>query len=236
VETLGPFFKGCDSALIVTVHDMTRAQTNNMSEDSVLTINMINAAAENGVKHIVFVGSFTVIAPTKITIISSRFIPCEALLVKLGKEKGIKWTSLRASTFADNLLMNKDSIKNASSVRLINGHIPLVHTRDIGKSGAACLAGDADAHSGKIYDICGPELLSSPDIAKVFSKVLGREIKWVDITKDEVAKCPPALQEIWTYIMEGGKNALPFPGHVKELTGQNTSFETFVREHLAEFQ
>ena len=48
-----------------------------------------------------------------------------------------------------------------------NLYYPLVDTRDIGKSAAACLAEGPNKHHEKIYEISGPEILSGPDIARV---------------------------------------------------------------------
>ncbi len=80
-DTLNNVFSGCDVAVLVTPHDPNRG----MNDDAKLTETMIMKAIDSGdVKYIVYVGSFTCNFPDTIPIISSRFIPSESLLAKLG--------------------------------------------------------------------------------------------------------------------------------------------------------
>lgn len=96
LDTLNKAFEGVNSALIVTPHDPVKGiSEDGFADDALLTANMINAAVNNGVKYIVLVASFTTHNPEKMKIIGSRFKPSEDLLIKLEKEKGIKWTVLR---------------------------------------------------------------------------------------------------------------------------------------------
>eukprot|EP00971_Amphidinium_carterae_P098099 1940746-Amphidinium_carterae.1 len=55
-ETLSTAFVGADYAVIVTPHDDSRGMAD-AAADAAMTANMINAAKEAGVKHIVYVGS-----------------------------------------------------------------------------------------------------------------------------------------------------------------------------------
>ena len=50
----------------------------------------------------------------------------------------------------------------------------MVDTRDIGKSGAACLAAHGEGHHGKYYEMNGPEMLDGEFMAKVLAKVFGK--------------------------------------------------------------
>jgi len=80
-ETLATSFEGVDVAVIVTPLDYSRG----MSDDAQLTINMVNAAYEAGVSHVVYVGSWTVNAPDGVPMLATRFAPTEARLVELSK-------------------------------------------------------------------------------------------------------------------------------------------------------
>jgi nucleoside-diphosphate-sugar epimerase len=60
-------------AVIVTPFDPSRG----FASDSQLTINMINSAVAAGVKRIVYVGSWTVHQPERVSGIAQRFIPTE---------------------------------------------------------------------------------------------------------------------------------------------------------------
>ena len=170
-ETLKVAFDGVDSALIVTPHDPAR----DFGDDAQLTANMINQAVASNVKYIVLVASWTVHYPDKMPIISSRFVSSEKLLEKLSKEKNIKYTVLRGGFFMENLLPGlKNTVKSQSAFFLPLLVCAMVDTRDIGKSGAACLAVSGEGHHAKYYEMTGPEILSGEDYATILSKVFGK--------------------------------------------------------------
>jgi uncharacterized protein YbjT (DUF2867 family) len=230
--TLDRAFTGAHSALIVTPFDPARG----MSDDSALTVNMINAAAQAGVKYIVLVASWTVKAPERIGQIAMRFVAAEQLLAKLGKEKGIRWTVLRGGYFMENLLHTLPaSVKSEASVKLFNCNIPYVDTRDIGMSAAACLATDGRDHDRQCYEMSGPELLSSEQVAHTLSKVLGRELKYVEQPRQGLTYAPKPIADLMTYVLDEGKTAVPFSDHVRKLTGQAHTLEQFFRDHISSF-
>jgi uncharacterized protein YbjT (DUF2867 family) len=191
-KSLIPAFEGAQSALIVTTFDSNRG----FADDAFLTANLINSAVENGVKYIVLVGSWTVHAD-KMAILTSRFKPSEELLVKLEKEKGINWTVLRGGFFMENLI-HMFKVSDASEIRLPDFLFPMVATRDIGRSAAACLASDnQEQHYGKYYEMSGPEQLTGDIIAKTFSSVLNREVKFNPLSMDEVRSyLPPYIVQV----------------------------------------
>jgi uncharacterized protein YbjT (DUF2867 family) len=232
-DTLEPAFAGAHSTLIVTPHDPARG----MSDDSSLTVNMINAAAQAGVKYIVLVASWTVKAPERIGEIASRFVAAEELLVKLGNEKSIRWTVLRGGFFMENLLhMVSTSVKNESAVKFVQCHIPFVDTRDIGKSAAACLATDGKVHDRMHYEMSGPEMLSFEDVAWRLSELLGREIKYVEQPREIVKHMPKPVADLMNYVLDEGKTAVPFSDHVKKLTGKAHTLDQFLRDHINSFK
>ena len=195
-----------------------------------MTINMINKAVDHGVKHIVLVSAWTTPFNPKMPMTNGRFKPPEDFLVDIGKRKEIAWTVLRAGFFMDNCLyMLKDSVKDKSLVNFPNVHIPM---RDIGKSAAACLASTNGEYNRKFYDINGiyeilswlrlpsfvfnfffvlfvlqgPELLSGSDLAEKFSKVLGREIKFNELSRETVNQAfPPYVADIFNFIFDNGR-------------------------------
>lgn len=231
-ETLKKAFENADYALIVTPHD----PASGIENDANLNETLINHAVENGVKYIVWVGSFTVKDPVRMSMISRRFVSSEKLLEKLGKEKGLKWTVLRGGYFMENWLNPhiKDSIKTKSSVNFPKIYVATVDTRDIGRSAAACLAAsNIEQHNGKKYEMNGPEILSTEDVVKAFSKVLGKELTYNDAPTREMLKStlPPPIAEIIEYFLDEGKSATPFTQDVKNLTGHNITFEQFLNDH-----
>ena len=256
--TLDYAFRGAQSALIVT--PFTHESISGASNDSQLAINMINSAVANGVKYIVLVSAWT--TPFEnLTLVNARFKAPEDLLVQLNKEKKVDFTVLKGGFFSENTYMFKDSIKEKSTINFPNVYIPYVDTRDIGKSAAVCLVSKNGEHNGKFYDMngnslnfefhfeieifcfnlifhrLGPQNLSSYEMAQVFSKVLGREIKLNELSQDLVKQVfPPYIGEIFEYMFKKGPSALPFTNEVHTLTGQNISLEQFIRDHLFIFQ
>ena len=77
-------------------------------------------------------------------------------------------------------------------------------------------------------------MLSGADVARIFSKVLAREIKWNEMTPEMVKKhVPLPIAQIYEWCF---KNQMPFTQDVKNLTGQNRTLEDFLKEHIQAFQ
>jgi uncharacterized protein YbjT (DUF2867 family) len=189
-ETLRKVFQNVDSALIVTPQGS--------ENDSLSTTNMINSAVENGVNYIVLVASFTVNNMERMSGIGKRFKPSEDLLEKLGNDNKVKWTVLRGGVFMENYLPSLSKVKAEGIYTAAFIQVPLVDTKDIGKSAAACLAStNVDEHDKKHYEMNGPEILSSKDIADHFEKALGIKVEYKELPKESFRTVmPPAVAEL----------------------------------------
>lgn len=167
-----------------------------------------------------------------------RFKPLEVLLENLGKEKGLKWTVLRGGFFMENTLPALLHVKTGSDVFSSPKYcVPMVDTVDIGKSAAACLSAiDQNEHCGKYYSMNGPRYLSGEDVAKYISTCLNRQIKYKELTKEEYHKImPEGVAQVFDYLEEMGEKAIPLKEDVKNLTGQNGSFEIFLKRNFGDF-
>ena len=100
------------------------------------------------------------------------------------KESRIPYTILRANYFMQNLFGNGEKIKQGA---FTNGpaaqRIALIDARDIAAVAVAALT--EEGHAGKTYDLNGPELLDGHAQAEVISKVLGRPVRYLDVSVDE---------------------------------------------------
>ncbi len=190
-KTLGKVFQNADSALIVTPQGS--------ENDSLSTTNMINSAVENGVKYIVLVGSFSNTNMERMGGIGRRFKSSEDLLEKLGNENKVKWTVLRGGVFMENFLSSLSEVKAEGVYTAAFIQVPVVDTKDIGKSAAACLAStNIDEHDKKHYEMNGPEILSSKDIADHFAKALGIKVEYKELPKESFRTVmPPAVAELY---------------------------------------
>ena len=83
-----------------------------------------------------------------------------------------------------NFFGNADQIKKGA---FTNGpaamRTALIDARDIAAVAVAALT--EDGHAGKTYDLNGPELLDGYAQAGVISKVLGRPVRYLDVSVDE---------------------------------------------------
>jgi uncharacterized protein YbjT (DUF2867 family) len=115
--------------------------------------------------------------------------------------------------------------------------------RDIAAVATKALEGGA--HSGKIYELNGPEALNYKQLAAKISKAAGREVKYVDIPmeaqqKAMLAQGMPewlvnALLELQEYYL-GGQGG-DVDGVLQDLLGRPpTTMDQFLQEYAGEFR
>ncbi|EGD81192.1 hypothetical protein PTSG_11228 [Salpingoeca rosetta] len=168
-NTLPPAFEGASVAVIVT--PMT---PQGFDKDAQATANMVNAAVTAGVKHIVYVGSWTVHQPARLSLLAARFAPTEQLLHKLADDVGITWTSLRSGYFFNNFVhvlgpALKQHATTPITVRFPAITVPACDPRDIGRVAAHVAMDHATSrqdHHARCYDISGPELLPMREVVR----------------------------------------------------------------------
>lgn len=104
-------------------------------------------------------------------------------------ESGVNsWCIMRTPFYMQNLLLYKTQIKQ--------GHLPLptgegkfapIDVSDVGKL-ATWILNDCEMHKGKIYNCTGCETLNGTSMAKIFSEVCSRDVKFRDIDPDEARR------------------------------------------------
>ncbi|MER5935264.1 NAD(P)H-binding protein [Streptomyces sp. NPDC002054] len=100
---------------------------------------------------------------------------------------GLDWTVVRPVEFMANALGWADSILGENTVRapFIDGLSAMVHEADIGAVVAIALT--EDGHAGQDYLITGPQALTVRDKVAAIAAAVGREIRLVELSEDEVA-------------------------------------------------
>jgi uncharacterized protein YbjT (DUF2867 family) len=145
-ETMDAAFQGAQAACIVFPHEPTSGY------DRDLVSPMVNAAAaSNGLNYVCLVAAYTLNDMEGMHLMNASLAPGVARLEQLAKETGLKYTVLLSGCFMENLLMHFKRIKATSVYTFPDVTCAMVNTRDIGRSAAACLAGDHDQHNGKRY-------------------------------------------------------------------------------------
>lgn len=102
------------------------------------------------------------------------------------RDSGVDWTILRCSWFAQNFDENflVDAIRGGE-VMLPAGEIkePFIDAEDIAE--AAFVALTKDGHTGKLYELTGPRLLSFAEAIGEIARASGKKIGYSQITPDD---------------------------------------------------
>lgn len=158
---------------------------------------------------------------------------------------GLGYTLLKNNAYMQNFLMSAPAIAGTSSFGSAagDGRIGMIDTRDVAAVAAAIASSPAD-HVGKTYWPTGPESLSYPDAAAVFSTVLGRPITFHPLTFSEQkqamveAGVPEHIAEMNTQAItlfaEGDSEWVT--GDVSAILGRPArTFAQFVHDNAAAF-
>jgi len=78
-------------------------------------------------------------------------------------------------------------MKDAVYLPFRDGATIFTSTYDLGRTSAHVVS-DPAPHNGKVYILSGPQLASGDDIAKAFSNVLGKEVKYINVPPSETKK------------------------------------------------
>jgi uncharacterized protein YbjT (DUF2867 family) len=157
---------------------------------------------------------------------------------------GLQWTKLVPVEFMSNVLEWAGSVRAEGVVReaFADAKSALVHDADIASVAATALTGDG--HHGKEYWLTGPEAMTHQEKVKTISDVLGREIQYVELAKDEVVRqwqqSGFGADDIEFFLAmrtnppEAGYTVQPT---VEQVTGQPArTFEQWVRQNAAAFR
>ncbi|AKQ44724.1 FMN-dependent NADH-azoreductase [Rufibacter radiotolerans] len=181
-ESLRVAFTGVSTAFLITP----------FTEDQVqMAKQLVDAAQEAGVRHVVRLSASGAEAEPGIQL--GRWHR-EAEDYLKGKE--LNYTLLRPGAFMQNFVhQHAASIKseNAFYMPMGQGRVSYIDARDIGEVAAEILL-RPEGHDGKAYTLTGPEALSGEEIAEIFSSVLGREIKYVDVPEEGARNAMQQMQ------------------------------------------
>jgi len=101
------------------------------------------------------------------------------------REFDVPFTVIRPNYFFQNDASLKDPLTKAGIYPMPLGTVGIsaVDIRDIAE--AAAIALTTDGHYGKTYNLNGPEVLSGPGIASIWSRLLGKEIRYPGENMDD---------------------------------------------------
>ena len=142
-------------------------------------------------KHIVYHSVFRVEQFKDVPHFTSKLAIENAL-----RQFDVPFTIIRPNYFIQNDATLKDPLMKASiyPVPLGDVGVSAVDIRDIAEATAIILT--SDGHTGKTYNLNGPEALSGPKAASIWSKLLGKEIRYgghdMDNFEEQMRKTAPS--------------------------------------------
>jgi uncharacterized protein YbjT (DUF2867 family) len=192
----------------------------------------VEAAKKAGVKYIAFLSLVQGPWSDSIPFYKSK-LAIEAAI----KASGMKWAVVRAAGFmqTDATLKSEILDKGVFSPPIGDVGVARIDTRDVGYAMAEAIMTQAEGE----FRVFGPEVLSGDKVAAIYTKVLGKPVKylgndlegWAAFKKDAF---PPwslnALRNMYAYSQKTGM--VPEPGEAQSrlLPAKLRTFESFVGE------
>ncbi|MER6251882.1 NAD(P)H-binding protein [Streptomyces sp. NPDC001584] len=199
---------------------------------------IIDLAAASGVRRVVLLSSQGVATrPLGPSRIAMRAVE-DAL-----RESGLEWAVLRPGGFASNALAWAESVRTQGTVAAPFGDVgvPIVDPADIAEVAAACLLDDR--HTGQIFELTGPEVITPRRQAQAIAAALGALVRFRELTREEAKAAmtqfvPPELADDTLDITAAPNSAeLRISPDTERVLGRAPSpFNDWVTRNIAAFR
>ncbi len=195
----------------------------------------VDAAAEAGVRHIVYTSFFGAAPDATFTLARDHYATEEHI-----KEAGIPHTFLRDNLyldFAENLVGDDGVIRGPAG----HGRAAMVARADVARVAATVLR-HPERHGDTTYDLTGPEELTLAEVAEKLSRHLGRAISFHDETVEEAYEsrrkwpAPQWQYDAWvsTYTAIAAGELAGVSTAVKRITGRRPmSLDEYLETRVA---
>jgi uncharacterized protein YbjT (DUF2867 family) len=227
-ESLRAAFEGCDRLFLLGP---------NLSNQTELELNAVDAAKTAGVRHIV---KQSVMGAADE---SYSLAKLHRQVEKAIESSGLAWTFLRPNSFMQNAVtFMASTIKTESAFYSASGQAKISHVdvRDI--AAVAVKALTEASHEKKIYTLTGPEAVTYDELANELSNALGRTITHVslppaDLKAGMLAEGMPEdiadrMLDLERYFREN--RAGEITNDIEQVTGREPSrYRDYVRETAA---
>ncbi len=181
----------------------------------------VDAAAEAGVRHLVYVSFFAAAADATFLLARDHHVTEQHI-----EHSGMSWTFLRDNLYADffPMLAGEDGVIRGPAD---DGRVSAVAQDDIAAAATHVLL-DPAAHEGLTYSLTGPESLTLDEAAAIMTRELGREFVYQDETLEEAYAsrstygAPDWQVDAWvsTYTAIASGELAPVTDDVARLTGR----------------
>lgn len=225
--TIPPAVEGVDKIYLCTWNGPTQVQQ---------VENVIRAAQQAGNPHII---RHSMWGSEKSRIVQQGDQAEETI-----KSSGLPWTILSPTFFMQNIMATAQTIASVGMLYwdMGDGKPGMIDVRDIADSAFAVLTGSG--HEGKNYILTGPEAISMYDVADTLSKVLGKEVTYVNVPHEASVESmvsmgfPEWIARGYSELMDGFNEgfANSTTDNVENLTGHPPrSIEQFARDFASYF-
>jgi uncharacterized protein YbjT (DUF2867 family) len=192
-------------------------------------------------------GSFAKLAvyrgARRLVLLSGRNEEGALLGEQLVQDSGADWTIVRSSFFAQNFDegLFLDAVLSGEVAFPAEGVAePFVDADDLADIAVAALT--EDGHTGRLYEVTGPRLLTFPQAVAEIAKASGREIRYVPVSMEQYAAMlteyqVPAdvvqmLTDVFPEVLDG-RNAYLTDGVQRALGRPPRDFAEYAREAAA---
>ncbi|MGI9331105.1 MAG: SDR family oxidoreductase [Gammaproteobacteria bacterium] len=154
----------------------------NGEQQQAMETRFIDLAVAAGVEQLVYLSSIESV-PENLNPITQMHVAVEKHL----RQSGINWTIIRPSFFMQMFLGSAKGIRERGELVFPggNGTVATTDLRDVGEVIRLVLT--EPGHENKSYDLTGPELLTFDECAERISRVIGRDVRYVDQPMAEFA-------------------------------------------------
>jgi uncharacterized protein YbjT (DUF2867 family) len=163
------------------------------------------------------------------------------------REFDLPFTIIRPNYFFQNDATLKEALTMGGIYPMPLGSVGIsaVDIRDIAE--AAAIALTSDGHHGKTYNLNGPQVLSGPNVASIWSRLLGKEIRYagneMDAFEEQMRKRAPSWSAFDIRMMFQGyleRGFVAETGDLETLTNllghAPRRYEDFARETVVNWQ
>ena len=223
--TLDAALKGVDKVFLVSSVDPRVGQLHG---------NLIESAKRSGVKQIVRLSAISASPSSPV-----QFLKWHGEVDERLSRSGLSYAILRPSFYMQNLFFFRGSIQSDGAMYgcFKEGKLAPIDTRDVALVATAVLT--SEGHSGRVYELTGPESIPFAKIAESVGRGLGRKVAYVDVPP-EAARANAAAAgwpawladgfvELMNFFATGGAEAVN--GTMEKLTGKKPrTVETFAKD------